>query len=85
MDDWRIDAEIAWVRIRGWLHVSLRVIGLGLVCLAIWNLLGPAVSEYGAIAPYREPISVGLGLTQGSRYVADLLVLGIGLVVAWWG
>jgi|GEM_PF-2283130 len=80
-----IDAEVIWVRTRGWLRVCLRLFGLGLVILAIYNLVGPAFSRYGAVAPYRAPVVSVLSLDTGAAYIADVLVLGVGLVVSWWG
>jgi hypothetical protein len=80
-----IHAEVAWIRARGWLRVGLRLAGLALVFLALFNMAGPLFSTHSAIAPYRVPIASALSLTAGAVYITDLIVLGVGLAVAWWG
>ena len=80
-----VTAEVAWIRVRGWLRVGLRLLGLGLVFLALFNLAGPLLSTHSAFAPYRDPLVSVLSLEAGAAFVADVLLLGVGLIVAWWG
>jgi len=83
VEEYRTRAEVAWIRIRSKLRVGLRAAGLLLVLLAIFNVFGPVVAEVAPVAPYRAPLT-DLASLRSPLY-ADLIVLTIGLVVAWWG
>jgi len=85
VDRLAVTGEVAWIRARGWLRVGVRLIGLALVFLALFNLVGPAFTSHTAVAPYRAPIVSTLSLNASSAFITDLLVLGVGLVMAWWG
>jgi len=85
MDGLKINAEVAWIRTRGWLHLGVQLLGLALVFLAVFNLAAPAFTSFGAVAPYRAPIVSTLQLSMSGVFIADLAVLGVGLVLAWWG
>jgi hypothetical protein len=77
-------AEVAWIRTRSKLRTLLRAVGIGLVLLAAFNLYGATVTTHTPFAPYRSVFVSTLQLAEPfGVYVADLLVLGIGLVVAW--
>lgn len=81
----RTEIEIAWIRVRAHAHTGLRLVGVALVLLAVFNMYGVYLTEHTAFAPYRPFITDALGIDFLTAYVADLLVLGVGLVFAWWG
>jgi hypothetical protein len=81
----RIAGEVALVRLRTYLHVAVRSIGIAIVLLVMWNVFGAAVTGSRPLAPYR-PIAIEfLGVSPYSALVADLVALAIGLVLARWG
>lgn len=81
----RTGIEIAWIRVRAHAHTGLRVVGIALVLLAVFNMYGVAFTDHTAFAPYRPFVTDALELGFLTAYVADLLVLGVGLILAWWG
>lgn len=81
----KISAEVAWVRLRGALSLAIQLIGIAIVLLAVFNAYGTMLTEYGAYAPYRPLLIDTLGLGLFGPFAADHIVLGVGLILAYWG
>lgn len=79
----KISGEVAWIRLRTRIRLMISLIGIGLVLVAVFNMYAPAYTDFAAVAPYREPVLSMTGLRDGATYIADLLVLGIGLILGW--
>jgi hypothetical protein len=81
----RVRAESWSRRLRAKMHNVGKLAGLALVVLALFNILGPRFTDLEAIAPYRPVFATLLIPPITDALVADLVVLAVGLVVAWWG
>jgi len=77
--------EVVGLRTRGYLHLAIQAAGIALVLLAIHNAIGWALLGTEPLAPYRPPVTALLSNAPAAASLADLVVLGVGLVLAYWG
>jgi len=72
------------IKSRSLVKTTIRLLGIALICLGVFNMfLGP-LFDYAAVAPYRlwGPV-YPYGPTRGGYYIGDALVMCVGAAIAW--
>lgn len=78
----RITAEAYGIRSRGWLRAVLQVVGVAAVLVGAYNFLVAPYVVTGAVAPaYRDLAATVIAVP--SQMLADILLMVIGAIVAW--
>ena len=80
----KVNIETAAVRTRGWARFGLSVVGVALVLVGAWNLLLAPTVGFDALFPeYRRFLSTLVVSDGGVVRLADVVLIGIGAIVAW--
>jgi len=74
--------EVGWIRLRSLLRTLVRLFGVGVVLLGIWNMFGAAMLDMNAVAPYRIWGLVRVG-EMSAYYIGDALLMMAGAAIAW--
>ena len=80
----RISLETVAIRTRGWIRLSLSLAGIALVLVGAWNLLlAPTLGTNPFLSEYRRFLLVLVVSDGGILHLADIVLVGVGAVVAW--
>jgi len=74
--------ETLGIRLRGLLKTTVRVVGILLVLFAVYNMFAAPLFDLPVHAPYRE-WGVVLASNQKGYYIGDVLLIGLGSIIAW--
>jgi len=74
--------ETLGIRSRAYLRTVLRLLGVGILFLGVFNMFGAAMLDMQAIAPYRQWGLVGVR-GAGTYWIGDSLVMCFGAAIAW--
>lgn len=74
--------ETGWIRIRTFARTAVRIAGLGILFLGIYNMFGAAMLDMPAVAPYRYWGLVRVG-EASAYYIGDAVVMALGAAIAW--
>lgn len=80
--DIRIRMETLGIRFRSLLKTLVRLAGIGLVLLGVYNMFLVGLLDVGVIAPYRQWGLIFTG-NQSAYYLGDVLVMAVGAIIAW--
>jgi hypothetical protein len=75
--------EIWGIRCRGWLRTGMRAFALAIVLLGGYNLLAAPLVGEAFLSEYRSLWSAMYLAENSAYYLADLLILVLGTIVAW--
>jgi len=78
----RLATSTLWIRCRAWLMMVPRLVGLGLLLLGAYNLIGAAVTDTSVLAVYRV---IGMLDHEGmiAIHLGDVVVSAAGAAVIW--
>lgn len=78
-----IPLEVAKIKARTYFRTLVRLAGLALILLGAYNLL--LSPFYGTVSPGYRQLGFVM-LQEGSGYwIGDMVLIGLGAVVAWFG
>jgi hypothetical protein len=84
--DWqrlRISAETTAIRVRSRVRLAIALVGIGLVLLGGYNLFGAPLTDGVTLTFYRD-VLVAVGLEEYAiTYLAEVVVIAVGAVLAW--
>jgi len=80
--DIRIRLETLGIRFRSLIKTFVRLCGIGLVLLGVYNMFLTGLFDMSVIAPYRQWGLVFTG-NESAYYLGDVLVMAFGAVLAW--
>lgn len=79
---WKINAEVYGLKARAKLRFIVQIVGVGLLLLGAYNMLGAPALSAAAFRPYgvlRVLGSEGAGLF----FLADVVVMAVGAITVW--
>jgi len=83
--DWeqvRTQAEIRGIRIRGHARFAVSIVGVALVLIGASNLLIAPLGQVPTVTVVRQLVA-DIGLITRPMYLADVVAIGVGAVLAW--
>jgi len=80
--DIRIRMETLGIRFRSLFKTLVRIAGIGLVLLGVYNMFLVGLLDMSVIAPYRQWGLIFTG-KQSAYYLGDVLVMAVGAIIAW--
>lgn len=78
----KVTAETYYVRFRTIFKTGVRLFGLGLVLLGVYNMFLVPLFGFQAVAPYRLFAPV-INPWRGGYFLGDAIMIGIGAAIAW--
>jgi len=78
----RVRFETIYIRSRTWFKTVIRLLGLALVLLGVYNMFLVPLFELQTVAPYRI-FGPTMNPWEGGYYLGDALIICIGAAIAW--